>query len=71
MALVKREAVPPVSADGGRVDIGRADERFLPKEFFFIEILNNFFFHVFRSQMDDLQAYKNHIHFTLLTFLVD
>lgn len=29
MALVSRVAVPPASADGGRVDIGRADDKFL------------------------------------------
>lgn len=34
IALVKRDAVPPATADGGRVDIGRADVKFLQEEFF-------------------------------------
>lgn len=29
MALVKRVAVPPANADGGRVVVGRADDKFL------------------------------------------
>lgn len=37
MALVKRVAVPPARADGGLVDIGRADDRFLWNKYnFFI-----------------------------------
>lgn len=34
IALVRRVAVPPVTADGGRVDIGRADDKFLINERF-------------------------------------